>query len=226
MPRPAPRGKEKETAPEAKKKRGAPPGPRTYDPERHCGAQRPNQPKGVLCKRGKGQGTSHPGAGKCDRHLGDSPSHNAAADREAERKERAATREAARQACEMFGLDVPVSVEPAEVLLDELGRVQRLVRHYETEIAMALLADQEADTQGLVDALRWERKHLTDVSMKCLTGDLATRQVEINEEKARELTAFAFAFARLLGRDPESPEVREAGREAMLQLLPGGQGAG
>jgi hypothetical protein len=90
----------------------------TYDPDKHCGAQRYGQPPGVLCTQRKGHGTSHPGIGRCSRHGGSTPTHVAAAEAEL-----------ARQACTTLG--VPVAIDPAEALLDELRRSYGNVLFYE-----------------------------------------------------------------------------------------------
>lgn len=89
-----------------------------YDPDKHCGAQRLNQPPGTLCTQRKGHGTSHPGTGRCSRHGGSTRSHVAAAQADA-----------ARQACTTLG--VSVAIDPAEALLDELRRTYGNVLFYE-----------------------------------------------------------------------------------------------
>lgn len=53
-----------------------------FDADKHCGAQRPNQPEGVFCTRPKGWGTEHLGIGRCKRHGGSTPSHEVKAQRE------------------------------------------------------------------------------------------------------------------------------------------------
>lgn len=207
-------GKEKPQAAGAKRKGpGAPAGPRTYDPAKHCGAQRPNQPKGVLCKRGKGQGTDHPGSGRCDRHLGGTRTHNDLAEREA-----------AKRACSLLGLDVPVETEPGAVLLDEMTRTQRAIDHYATEIAVKAAAGQDITGLAELGLFNAERKHLTDVTARALGLGLARRRLEMDEDQARQLSAILTAFAVAMKWDPAAPEVRRAGREA-LQLVAGGQAA-
>lgn len=217
----SPRGKEKPEPPTAKRKRGAPPGPRAYDPAKHCGAQRTNAPKGVLCKRGKGQGTSHPGTGKCDRHLGDSPAHKAAA----EKAERAAMIQTARQACSLLGLDVPVEGDPGVVLLLEMERAERAADHWGSAVALLAAAGESIDRDTPALAL-WmiERKTVADVAAKAQALGLARRRVELEEDMARVSVAVLAEFVRLVGLDRESPEVRAAG-VAALQLLPGGSAA-
>jgi len=195
------------------KKIGAPRGPRKFDPAKHCGAQRTDQPKGVLCRRGKGQGTDHPGVGKCSRHGGATQSHKDAA-----------KREAAKRACSLLGLDVPVETEPGAVLLDEMTRTQRAIDHYATEIAVKAAAGQDITGLAELGLFNAERKHLTDVTARALGLGLARRRLEMDEDQARQLSAILTAFAVAMKWDPAAPEVRRAGREA-LQLVAAGQAA-
>lgn len=90
-----------------------------YDPDKHCGAQRLGQPPGVLCTQRKGHGTNHPGIGRCSRHGGSTRTHVAAAEAEI-----------ARRACVTLG--VPVAIDPAAALLDELRRAYGNVLFYES----------------------------------------------------------------------------------------------
>lgn len=80
-----------------------------YDPDKHCGGQRANQPAGVLCTRPKGWGTNHLGIGRCKRHGGSTPTHKAAASKEIARRE-----------CAALGLEIDTT--PGEALLAEVRR--------------------------------------------------------------------------------------------------------
>lgn len=115
-----------------------------YDPDKHCGAQRANQPAGVRCTQRKGHGTSHPGIGHCSRHGGSTRSHVAAAQAEM-----------ARQACTSLG--VGVAIDPAAALLDELRRAYGNVLFYESLVAQLAghptAARLEAATGSTFDAL-------------------------------------------------------------------------
>jgi hypothetical protein len=173
-----------------------------------CGAQRMNQPKGVLCTQRAGWGTTHPGVGRCKRHGGNTATHGTAAEREQ-----------ARQACELFGLEM-TDRDPAEVLLGEITRTRRSIVWHETEIAMAMAEHDEERRDKLMPGWTVERKHLADVTAKALHAGVARRALELAEDTAQQVVAVLFEFARLMGHDPKSPAVREAGRSA-LQLASG-----
>ncbi len=178
------------------------------DKER-CGAQRPGQPPGVTCKRVAGAGTPHLGTGRCSRHLGNSPNHKTAAEREQ-----------ARQACALFGLEM-TDRDPAAVLMDEITRTRRSIVWHETEIALVLAeGGGEGRVARLVERWAWERRHLGDVSAKAITTGVARRTLEMQEDIARQVAAVLARQAELLGHDPSSPIAREASRVA-LQLVAG-----
>lgn len=175
-----------------------------------CGSQRNNQPKGVLCTQRAGWGTDHPGTGRCKRHGGNTGTHKTAAEREA-----------ARNACDLFGLEM-TDRDPGEVLLGEVTRTRRSILWHETEIAVALAAGEHERVERLM--LRWaaERKHLADVTAKALHAGVAARAIELAEDMARQIVAALAVYARLLGRDPDDPVVRAAGREALMLVAGGG----
>jgi len=208
-----------------------------YDPDKHCGAQRLNQPAGTLCTQRKGHGTSHPGVGRCSRHGGSTPTHVAAAEAEL-----------ARRACVTLG--VPVAIDPAEALLDELRRsygnvlyleslVRQLPTHPESDTTAPAADDGEARTvRGkpgvygltyhasgeatgdarphiLVTLYNEERKHYASVAAAALRAGVAQRVIELAEATARQVVDVLTEFAKRLGLDPASPAVREAGRHAL-----------
>lgn len=174
-----------------------------------CGAQRPNQPKGVTCKLVAGHRTDHVGTGYCWRHGGLTPSHKTAAEREQ-----------ARQACELFGLEM-ADRDPGEVLLGEVTRTCRSIAWHETELALAMAADDEDKADRLKQWWAAERKHLGDVTKKAIDAGVARRTLEMQEDIARQVAAVLARQAELLGFDPSSPVAREASRAA-LQLVAGG----
>lgn len=216
----------------------------------HCGAQRANQPPGVLCTQRKGHGTPHPGIGRCSRHGGSTPPHVAAA-----------AAELARRACVTLG--VSVAIDPAEALLNEVRRSYGNVLFYEQLVAQlpthpAADTTTPAPTEGegqegegeattvrgaigvygpiyhasgeatgesrahvLVTLYNDERKHLARVAAAALSAGVAQRAIELAEDVARQVAEVLTAFARELGLDPSAPEVRKAGRDA-LQLVAGG----
>lgn len=184
-----------------------------------CGAQRLGQPKGVRCRQRAGWGTEHPGEGYCKRHGGATRSHKTAAQKEM-----------ARQACAILGIGRSDTVDPAEALMGEVARTQYAIEWYETQIAALSLDVAEEGKDGRaarIEAHRdlWmaERKHLGDVTARALHAGVARRQIEMMEGVARQVVGVLAEFARLMGHDPASPQVREAGREA-LQLVAGGGG--
>lgn len=174
-----------------------------------CGAQRPNQPEGVLCKRVAGHGTDHLGVGRCSRHLGSTQNHKTAAEREQ-----------ARLACELFGLKM-ADRDPAAVLMDEITRTRRSVAWHETEIALAMQAGDSEIADKRLEGWTRERKHLADVTAKALHAGVERRALELMEDEARRAVAMLEAFVAALGLDRSEPKVLEAGRLA-LQVLPGG----
>jgi hypothetical protein len=177
-----------------------------------CGAQRPNQPKGVTCKNVAGHMTDHVGSGRCARHGGLTPSHKTHAEREQ-----------ARQACALFGLEME-DRDPGEVLLAEVTRTRRSIAWHEAELALLIVAEKDDEKVDRLKAeWRSERKHLADVTSKALHAGVARRTLELQEDMARQVVGVLGEFARRLGLDPSSPEVREAGREALL-IGTGGQG--
>lgn len=204
-------GNEKQPPQTGKKKRGAPPGPRTYDPAKHCGAQRTGEPPGTLCKRGQGEGTDHPGIGHCKWHLGSTESHKVAAQRELQQR-----------AAERYGL--PVDVDPATAMLRHVAYSYGQVL-YMRRIVHDLGEDvMDGDKPHVAwQMLKVEERQHAAVCRDAAGADVSRRAIELAEDTARQLAAGMMAFAQLLGHDPEDAGVRRAGREA-LQLVAGGHG--
>lgn len=109
-----------------------------------CNAQRPNQPKGVLCKRVAGHGTDHLGVGRCSRHGGSTETHA-----------KHAEVEIARRACETLG--IPIEVDPREALERELWECSGNVAFYR-ELVQAL-PTHPGDDELVIDeeGRRWQR---------------------------------------------------------------------
>lgn len=177
-----------------------------HDGRALCGGNKKQGPG--TCTQTAGWGTDHPGTGRCKLHGGSTPSHKTAAEREQ-----------ARQACELFGLEMS-DRDPAEVLMAEVTRTRRSIVWHETELALLMLKADEERTDRLKADWRAERKHLADVTAKALHAGVARRAIELQEDIARQVVGVLTAFAQRLGLDPSSPEVREAGRAA-LQLVAG-----
>lgn len=181
-------------------------------------ARDPNKPDGYYCdaeRKGKspcsmraGQGTDHVGIGRCSRHLGSTRNHK-----------RAAQREQARQACELFSLTLEHR-DPADVLYDELDRARGATRWFEREIALAMEAGDDELLSRRWAGWQTERKLATSVSLEIQRLGLAVRHVEMQENIARQVAAVLARHAELLGHDPSSREARAASRQA-LQLVSG-----
>jgi hypothetical protein len=213
-----------------------------------CGAQRPNQPEGVTCKRVAGHGTPHLGSGRCARHGGNSRNHV-----------KAASTELARQACATLG--VPIDTHPAEALLREVcetagnvefyrSLVMELPTHPDPDVFIPGEGDDdeghwergaagvygrtyhvsgvptgEAKPHVLVALYNDERKHLLAVTTAALKAGVEARRVQLAEQEASLIAEGFRAFAVACGLDPAAPKVREAFR-AQLTLISGGRSAG
>src|ERR1035438_1281689 len=87
-----------------------------------CGAQRANQPEGVVCQNVAGERTEHLGIGRCYRHGGSTVSHT-----------KAAQVELARRECDKLGIEV--EIDPAEALIRAVWRAQGNLMFYEAQVA-------------------------------------------------------------------------------------------
>lgn len=184
-----------------------------------CNAQRINQPKGVLCTQRAGWGTSHPGVGRCKRHGGNTTTHGTHAE--------AAM---ARAAVERYGLSV--NIDPGVALLKEVARSYGAVLHLEAKVAelaelygetfhVSGIATGEAKPHVLWVMLMAERKRHADVCADTLRANVDQRAIRLAEQFAPSIAAGFEAFARMLGHDPQSAEVKAAGRKA-LTVIAGG----
>lgn len=167
-----------------------------------CGAQRPNQPVGVTCKRVAGAGTSHLGTGRCSRHFGNSPNHKAGAEKEL-----------AQQAVERYGL--AVDVDPAVALMRAVATSYGSVLYLEAKVAALAEPWSEDKPHVAWQMLMAERKHHADVCRDALRAGVERRAIELAEDKARQAVALMNAFAEAMGWDPLDAEVRKAGRKAL-----------
>lgn len=172
-----------------------------------CGAQRPGQPEGVTCKNVAGKGTDHPGVGRCSRHLGNSPNHV-----------KAAEVELAKQAVERYGL--PVDIDPATAMMRAVAHSYGQVLYMRAEVAALDQPWQDDRPHVAWTMLKVEEKHHADVCRDAVKAGVERRTIELMEDTARRMVAFADRFARLLGFDPNAPEVKKAGRQA-FELLEG-----
>jgi hypothetical protein len=167
-----------------------------------CGAQRPNQPKGVTCKLVAGHMTDHVGTGYCHRHGGLTPSHKVAAEKEL-----------AQQAVERYGLAVDIT--PAVALMRAVATSYGSVLYLEAKVAALTEPWSEDKPHVAWQMLMAERKHHADVCRDALRAGVERRAIELAEDKARQAVALMNAFAEAMGWDPLDADVRKAGRKAL-----------
>ncbi len=160
-----------------------------------CGA---NKTRGDgTCGHPAGWGTPHPGRGRCKWHGGSTPNHV-----------KAAQREAAAEAVEMYGL--PREVEPTDALLEEIHRTAGHVAWLEQRVRAldpdelvfgkfkeaakttgageAVVSERRVERRAgismLVKLYREERRHLVDVCRVAIAAGIAERQVRVAEHQA------------------------------------------
>lgn len=223
-----------------------------FDPDKHCGAQRPNQPVGTLCTRPKGWGTPHPGVGHCKRHGGSTAAQSKAAEVEIARRE-----------CDRLG--IPVEIDPGEALMQELWEtagnvafyralVQQLPTHPEPDVFVTGGADDagdytlahwergapgvygrmyhesglptgEARPHVLVTLYNAERKHLTDVATAALRAGVEERRVRMAEADAARIFGAQVAALAAIGMGDRLDDFRRAFADALRRREPPALGA-
>lgn len=161
------------------------------------------------CSSRAGAGTSHVGTGRCSRHLGSTRNHV-----------RAAEVEMARQAVTKYGL--AVDVDPAEAMMQAVATSYGQVLYLRAAVARLKSPWTEDGPHVAWTMLKTEEKLHTDICRDALRAGVERRHIEMQEEMARKLVEGFAAFARLLGHDPSSQPVREAGRAA-FSLIAGGK---
>jgi hypothetical protein len=135
-----------------------------------CGARKKS---GERCRAFAGQGTPHPGIGRCKFHGGSTRNHITNA-----------TIAEARQRMVTFG--APIEVLPQEALLAALHLASGHVAWLREEIgAVQELGTSEA--QVLVSLYADERDRLARVAKACLDAGVAERQVKLAERYGSEL---------------------------------------
>lgn len=129
-----------------------------------CGARKKN---GEECRAFAGQGTDHPGIGRCKYHGGSTPSHqNNAAKVEAERK--------------MVMMGAPVNITPAAALMGVLRATAGHVAWLATEVG-SLGSLDGPDAANLTKLYAEERDRLTRVGAACLAAGIGKAEVELAE---------------------------------------------
>lgn len=179
--------------------------------ERHegralCGAKK-KQGEGT-CTQVAGWGTPNK-TGPCKLHGGSTRNHK-----------KAAEVELAKQAVKLYGL--AVDVDPAEAMMQAVATSYGQVLYLRA--AVAELGQPWGDDGPHVawTMLKTEEKLHTDICRDALRAGVERRHIEMQEDMARKLVEGFAAFARLLGHDPASQPVREAGRAAFA-LIAGGK---
>src|SRR5262249_51693498 len=155
---------------------------------------------GGTCRAFAGQGTPHPGIGRCKFHGGLTPTHlTSAAGKEAQRR--------------MGKLGAPVDVEPPEALLAVLRLSSGHVARLREEVAeLDDLSPPEA--QVLVRLYGEERDRVARVAKACLDSGVAERQVRLAERYGRALAE----VLRAVFDDPELA-LTAAQREELPRVL-------
>ncbi len=173
----------------------------------HCGAKK--RQGGEPCRKPAGWGTPN-STGRCRLHLGNSPSHKAAAEVAI-----------AKQAVERYGL--AVDIDPAVAMMRLVAKSYGSVLYLEARVAELAEPWQEDKPHVAWQMLMVERKHHAEVCRDALRAGVERRAIELAEDMARQIVAVLTEFAKRLGLDPAAPEVREAGRAALM-LLPASGG--
>ncbi len=183
-----------------------------------CGAKR-KQGGGAPCTQVAGWGVPGVKTGPCKLHGGATATHRKAAERAKIRQ----GAEEARRACELFELPLDHR-SPGEVLLDEVDRARAAMAWHERQIALAIEAEDDELLARRYAGWHIERAIAARVSVEITRLGIERRQVEAVEDLARQAVAVLACYTELMGWDPQSPEARAAGRQA-LQLLKGGGAA-
>jgi hypothetical protein len=197
--------------------------PKAGPDKRLCGAQRTNQPPGVLCEQRAGWGTEHPGVGHCKRHGGSTRSQTVAA-----------RREQAEQAVISYGL--PREVDPHTALLEELWRTaghvawlrERVAELEPHEVVGAVVTTrplkEEKGAESAIERVEehgapaphiWiqlyqrERAHLAQIAKTCVQVGIEERRVKLAEQQGELLAQVIRGVLTDLGvaNKPEVPAV-------------------
>lgn len=170
-----------------------------------CGAKR--RQGGEPCRKPAGWGTPN-NVGRCSLHLGNTPTHKAAAEVAL-----------AKQAVQRYGL--AVDIDPAKAMMQLVAKSYGSVLYLEAVVAALGQPWQEDRPHVAWVMLMAERKLLAEVTRDALRAGVERRALELMEDEARRCVAVLEAFAAALGLDRSEPRVLEAGRVA-LAMLPGG----
>ena len=137
-----------------------------------CGARKKN---GESCRAFAGQGTSHPGVGRCKFHLGNTEAHN----------KNAVVQEAKRG---MVDFGQPLEIEPAEALLGVLHISAGHLNWIRDELA-ATADTTTFDAQVLLRMWDDERDRIARISKAALDVGVAEKQIRLAERYGEQLAS-------------------------------------
>lgn len=137
-----------------------------------CGAKRKN---GEKCRKFAGEGTNHPGVGRCKYHLGNSKTHQTNA-----------IAQEARKAMVEFGQPLPIA--PAEALLGVLHLSAGHLNWLRDELA-AMEDKKSFEAHVLLRAWDDERDRVARISKAALDVGVAEKQIKLAEQYGEQLAA-------------------------------------
>jgi hypothetical protein len=146
------------------------------DGMRLCGAKKKN---GQTCRAFAGQGTTHPGVGRCKFHFGNTKNHSVHA-------AKVEAQELAAEYIAQFGESH--EVDPATALLGVLHLSAGHLNWIRTELAN--LADKDSlKGQALMRLWDEERDRIARISKMALDVGVAAKQVELAQKYGEQLAA-------------------------------------
>jgi hypothetical protein len=161
-----------------------------------CGAKKKN---GKLCRAFAGQGTDHPGTGRCRFHLGNTTTHMASAIR----------REAQARA---LAFD-PIPVEPTDALLTVLHLSYGYLSFIKHELGKEI--DRKSfEAQVLMRAFNDERDRVTRIAKAALDAGVAERQVKLAERYGALLAQYTQGLI-----DDLTPHLSAEGRDHLATYV-------
>ena len=171
-----------------------------------CGAQRANQPEGVVCQNVAGERTDHLGIGRCYRHGGATESHN-----------KSAQLELARRECDKLGIEV--EIDPAEALIRAVWRAQGNLMFYEAQVA--LLDDVITSETGpggafkrtphpMVVLYHEAEKWVANVAASALRAGVEERRLRMAERDSAQIIQAQVAALTALGLGDRLDDFRHA----------------
>lgn len=168
-----------------------------------CGAKKKN---GDSCRAFAGQGTDHPGIGRCSFHLGNTASHRAAA-----------TKEEAKRAV-MMG--EPIEVAPAQALQAMLNLSAGALAWLKAMVANLDPEDLEKpEGRVLINMYNEERDRMTRVAKVCADSGLGERQMRLAEYQTEMIGEFLEKVMARVGLTKEQRKLLGPAIRAELPAL-------